>query len=57
MPHAIVSKKQSEDILEVLKARFEKNINRHRGLEWAKVRTRLEANAHKLWSLTEMERT
>jgi len=40
-----------------LKARFEKNMNRHPGLEWAKVQARLEANAEKLWSLSEMERT
>jgi hypothetical protein len=40
-----------------LKARFEKNMNRHQGLEWAKVQARLEANAEKLWSLSEMERT
>jgi len=40
-----------------LKARFEKNMNRHRGLEWANVQAKLEANAGKLWSLHEMERT
>jgi hypothetical protein len=40
-----------------LKARFEKNMNRHEGLEWAKVQAKLEANAEKLWSLNEMERT
>ena len=40
-----------------LKARFEKNMNRHKGLEWAKVQAKLEANAEKLWSLNEMERT
>jgi hypothetical protein len=40
-----------------LKARFEKNLNRHKGLDWAKVQARLEANAEKLWSLNEMERT
>jgi hypothetical protein len=40
-----------------LKARFEKNMNRHEGLEWAKVKARLEANTEKLWSLNEMERT
>ena len=40
-----------------MKARFEKNLNRHKGLEWAKVQARLEANAEKLWSLNEMERT
>jgi hypothetical protein len=48
---------QLEDLLRVLKARFEKNMNRHKGLEWAKVQAKLEANAEKLWSLNEMERT
>src|SRR5437867_9668494 len=49
--------KQSEELLNTLKARFEKNMNRHKGLEWAKVQARLEANAGKLWSLNEMEKT
>ena len=49
--------KQSEELLTVLKARFEKNMNRHKGLEWAKVQAKLEANPEKLWSLSEMERT
>jgi hypothetical protein len=40
-----------------LKARFEKNMNRHKGLDWTKVKTRLEGNAEKLWSLNEMENT
>jgi Protein of unknown function (DUF4256) len=48
---------QSEDLLRTLKARFEKNMNRHKGLEWAKVQAKLEANSEKLWSLNEMERT
>jgi hypothetical protein len=48
---------QQEELLSVLKARFEKNMNRHEGLEWAKVQTKLEANPEKLWSLNEMERT
>jgi hypothetical protein len=52
-----LSKKQREDLLITLKARFEKNMNRHQGLEWAKVQARLDANAEKLWSLGEMERT
>ena len=52
-----LSAKQREELLGVLKARFEKNLNRHKGLEWAKVQARLEANAEKLWSLHEMERT
>jgi len=52
--------KQREELLKALKARFEKNLNRHKGLEWAKVQSRLcgmEANAEKLWSLKEMEST
>ena len=48
---------QREELLGVLKARFEKNMSRHKGLEWAKVQARLEANAEKMWSLSEMERT
>jgi hypothetical protein len=49
--------KQREELLGTLKARFEKNMNRHQGLEWAKVQARLEADTEKLWSLSEMERT
>ncbi|MDX2034314.1 MAG: DUF4256 domain-containing protein [Blastocatellia bacterium] len=49
--------KQREELLSALNARFEKNMNRHQGLEWAKVQARLEANPEKLWSLNEMERT
>jgi hypothetical protein len=49
--------KEREEILRALKARFEKNMNRHKGLEWAKVQSKLEANTEKLWSLNEMERT
>jgi Protein of unknown function (DUF4256) len=52
-----LSPKQREELLRALKARFEKNMNRHKSLEWAKVQARLEANAEKLWSLSEMERT
>jgi hypothetical protein len=52
-----LSPEQREELLGALKARFEKNMNRHKGLEWAKVRARLEANTKKLWSLGEMERT
>jgi hypothetical protein len=52
-----LSREQREELLRVLKARFEKNMNRHQGVEWAKVQARLEANAEKLWSLAEMERT
>ena len=46
-----------EELLRALKARFEKNMNRHKGLEWAKVQAKLDANSVKLWSLNEMERT
>jgi hypothetical protein len=52
-----LSAKVREALVAALKARFEKNTNRHKGLEWAKVQARLEANAEKLWSLNEMERT
>lgn len=52
-----LSPKEREELLRVLKARFEKNMNRHQGLEWAKVQAKLEANTGKLWSLSEMERT
>jgi hypothetical protein len=52
-----LTREQREQLLRTLKARFEKNMNRHQGLEWAKVQARLEANAEKLWSLSEMERT
>src|SRR5260370_5669561 len=57
MSNVTITKKQSEEILTVLKASFEKNMNRHKGLEWAKVQAKLKANAEKLWSLHEMERT
>ena len=53
----VLSPEQREDLLGTLKARFEKNRNRHQGLEWAKVVARLEASTEKLWSLHEMERT
>jgi hypothetical protein len=59
-----LSSEQLEELLRALKARFEKNMNRHKGLEWAKVQAKLEAclsgrqaNTEKLWSLNEMERT
>jgi len=57
MQNVTLSKKQREEILKALQARFENNMNRHKGLEWAKVQAKLEANAEKLWSLSEMERT
>ncbi|MBL7793795.1 MAG: DUF4256 domain-containing protein [Saprospiraceae bacterium] len=52
-----LSQQQREELLSTLKARFEKNGNRHKGLDWADVQARLEANPEKLWSLYEMERT
>jgi len=52
-----LSREQREELLTALKARFEKNMNRHKGLEWPKVRSKLEANPEKIWSLNEMERT
>jgi hypothetical protein len=52
-----LSSGQREELLETLKARFEKHKSRHKGLEWARVQAKLEANADKLWSLNEMERT
>ncbi len=52
-----LSPEQREELLSGLKARFEKNMNRHQGLEWAGVKAKLEAKPEKLWSLQEMERT
>jgi len=52
-----LSPEQQEKLLEILKTRFEKNMNRHNGLEWEKVQAKLETNTEKLWSLYEMERT
>ncbi|SHR61951.1 Uncharacterised protein [Mycobacteroides abscessus subsp. abscessus] len=52
-----LSLEQQEDLLKGLKTRFEKNLNRHEGLEWAKIQEKLEARTEKLWSLNEMERT
>ena len=49
--------KEREELLRTLKTRFEKNMNRHQGFDWAKVRAKLEANVEKLQSLGEMERT
>lgn len=53
----VISPKQQAELIAVLKSRFEKNRNRHSGLDWPQVQARLEANAAKLWSLQEMERT
>src|ERR1044071_10387059 len=52
-----LSAKQRDELLKTLKARFEKNMKRHTGVEWATVETRLQKNSEKLWSLSEMERT
>jgi len=49
--------KQRGELLSTLKARFKKNMNRHKGVDWARVQARLEANPEKLWSLNEMETT
>ena len=57
LKEAKLSSEQREELLKALKARFEKNMNRHKGLEWAKVQAKLEAETGKLWSLHEMERT
>jgi hypothetical protein len=53
----VLSPKQCEELLNILKARFEKNMKRHKGLEWAKVEARLKADTGKLWSLNEMEKS
>ncbi len=49
--------KQKEELLKIIQARFEKNMERHMGVEWVKIQTKLEAHTEKLWSLSEMERT
>ena len=57
MSSITLSRKQREELLRALQARFEKNMNRHRNLQWTEVQAKLEANADRLWSLYEMERT
>src|SRR5947208_2953521 len=57
MSNRTLSKQQHEDRLKALQSRLEKNINRHKDLEWAKVQAKLGTNAEKLWSLNEMERS
>lgn len=52
-----LSAKQAEELIEKLKSRFDKNINRHEGFEWTKIKAKLQANIEKLWSLNEMENT
>jgi hypothetical protein len=57
MSKKALSSKQIEELLTTLKTRFEKNMNRHKGIEWAKVQTKLENSPEKIWSLNEMEKT
>ena len=57
MKHIILSNKEQEELLTILKLRFEKHIQHHKGIEWAKVQAKLEANPSKLWSLHQMEET
>ena len=57
MPNAKLSTKEREQLLAALRKRFEKNMNRHKGVDWAKVQAKLEANVEKLWSVGEMEKT
>lgn len=52
-----LSPTQTAELIKILKARFEKNMNRHKGIDWDKVQAKLEANTEKLWSLNEMEST
>src|SRR2546428_7596744 len=52
-----LTREQGKELLRALKAFLEKNMNRHKGLEWAKAKAKLETHAEKLWSLNEMERT
>lgn len=54
---SVFLRNELEELFEILKTRFEKNMNRHKGLEWTKVKAKLEANNEKLWSLNEMEKT
>jgi hypothetical protein len=56
-PKKEMSSEQYEELLRILRIRFEENMNRHEGLGWAKIQTKMEANPEKLWSLNEMERT
>lgn len=53
----ILTSDQTEELLKVLKTRFEKNMNRHKALDWEKIQSKLEKNPEKLWSLNEMEET
>lgn len=57
MPKMKLSQAQRDDLVGALKARFEKNMDRHKGIKWEQVQAKLEADPAKLWSLNEMERT
>ena len=57
MSKKILSPKQGQELLNTIKTRFEKNMKRHKGIEWTKVEAKLKKNADRLWSLNEMERT
>jgi hypothetical protein len=57
MSNITLSKKQREELLKTLQARFEKNMNRHKGVLWTEVHAKLDAKSERLWSLYEMERT
>src|SRR4029079_17117654 len=57
MAKKVLSPKQSAELIGVLKARFEKNMNRHKGLEWTNVQSKLEGDPEKLWSINEMEQS
>ena len=57
MANRMLSKKQAEELLRTLQARFQANMTRHKGLVWGEVEDKLDANAEKLWSLGEMEKT
>jgi hypothetical protein len=52
-----LSQEQGDDLIRILKARFDKNMNRHKGIEWNKLQVKFEAENEKLWSLNEMEKT
>lgn len=57
MSNITLSPEKNEETFKILKSRFEKNMNRHKDLEWRKIQIKLESNPKKLWSLSEMERT
>ena len=52
-----ISLENQKQLLDTLQNRFEKNMNRHKGLEWSKIQLKLESNSEKLWSINEMEKT